>query len=207
MDTKVTGIKSVDEQMNRREEFRRKHEKAKTLQEDVMRRYYEIKQNKNKPVLVEGTTIDRIINKYGNNGMAIVSAYKSDMDDEYNDEKTKELISALRKSGFLYLPIYDGYKGADGVEVYEPSFIVFNCKRGGEQGDFNAFRKLALDVFDKYEQNSMLLKEPDKTPMKDTDSIVGRWPCSIQFNECYVNPMPCQMAERLMRGFGEIMIV
>ena len=204
MDTKVTEIKSVDDQMNRREEFRSKHEKAKTLQEDVMRRYYEIKQNKNKPVLVEGTTIDRVINKYGNNGMAIVSAYKSDMNDEYNDEKTKELISALRKSGFLYLPIY----GKDGMkDVYEPSFIVFNCKRGGEQGDFNAFRKLALDVFDKYEQNSMWLKEPDKTPMKDTDSIVGRWSCSIQFNECYVNPMPCQMAERLMRGFGEIMIV
>ena len=39
----------------------------------------------------------------------------------------------------------------------------------------------------------------------DIDSIGRRWTYDISFNECYVNPMPCQLSERLRR-VGEIMI-
>lgn len=273
-----TGTIVEEERRKRKEDFRKLHEEAKTVNEDVMNRYYGIKSNKNKPVRIDEITLDRVLNKHGQNGMINISANRSDMPKEKNDENTRELISDLKKSGYSYLPTYGGYRGTDGVEDdYEPSFVVFNYDVNGQSGDFNALRLFALQLCAKYNQDSVLVKAPGEAPvyldkdgnkvnskesnqtwkndpkqeyftsfkskddvnseiynklmgkyktychqnripitkdgfqkfyqehLNDVNSIGGRYTYDISFGECYVNPMPCQLTER-MRRQGEIMI-
>jgi len=268
---------SIDNRRIIKEEFRRRHSKAHSIKEDVMARFYNITTNRNKPVLVEGVTIDRIIKKHGDKGLVIVSANRSDMDSDYNDNKTRELIHDIKDSGYSYLPVYGGYRGTDGVEDdYEPSFIIFNYDNNGDERDFDELRDFALYCCGKFNQNSVLIKAPSTPPiyvnkegnkvnskesdevikndpkqqffsslkskedvdneireklmgkyktfchisnipvtksgfekfckenLTNIDSIGKRWTYDIQF-ECYVNPMPCQLSER-MRRKGEIMI-
>jgi hypothetical protein len=48
-------------------------------------------------------------------------------------------------------------------------------------------------------------EEFSKSHLGDIDSIGKRYTYDIGFDECYVNPMPCQLTER-MRRKGEVMI-
>ena len=271
-------VNDLCEQSDRKEAFRLLHKKASNINEDVMAKYYGIYSNKNKPVLVEGITLDRIIYKHGKNGLIGISANRTDMPQERNIAKTKELISDIQKSGFSYLPTYGGYRSPQGVEDdYEPSFIVFNYTNDGEKGDFDELRNLAILWCGKYEQHSVLVKAPNANPiyldkngnkvntsesdkvwkndpkqpyftsikskekvdqeifeklmgqyktychknnipltkegfhdfyqehLKDINHIGKRITYDIRFDECYVNPMPCQLSERMKRK-NEIMI-
>ena len=149
----------------RKEQFRRLHEKASTENEDVMNRYYNIPTNQNKPVRIDETTLDRILNKHGRNGLINISANRSDMPQEDNIVNTKSLISDLKNSGYSYLTTYGGYRGEDGVEDdYEPSFIVFN-KTNGEKRDFEELRQFAILLCGKYNQDSVLIKAPNVNPI------------------------------------------
>lgn len=272
------AVKSAIQEIDRKEAFRLKHAKASSINEDVMKRFYNIPTNGNKPVLLEKITIDRIIDKHGKDGLISLSANRSDMPKERNDEKTKELIADIRKSGYSYLPTYGGYRGTNGVEDdYEPSFIVFNHTSDGKSGDFEKLRQFAIDMCGKYEQNSVLIKAPNNPPilvdqngnkvntkesnkvwkndptqtyftslkskeavdqeireklmrqyksychknnlpitkdgfekfynehLNDIKTIGRRYTYDISFDECYVNPMPCQLSER-MRRVNEIMV-
>lgn len=224
----------VEETINKsiKEKFRKLHERATHPNEDVMRKYYGILENKNKPVRIDEVTLDRIINKYGNNGLIYISANRSDQPEERNVTKTKELLSDIKNSGYSYLPTYGRHRGKDGVEDdYEPSFVVFNYTNNGESKDFVELKNLAIYLCEKYEQDSVLVKEPSKAPvwldgngektnsrvtkegfevfynnhLKDIDFIGERHTYDISFGECYVNPMPQQLVER-MRRKGEVMI-
>lgn len=73
-----------------KEGFRQSHKKSTCMTEDVMNRFYDIKTNGNKPVLVEKITLNRLLNKHGANGMINISANRSDLDRETNDENTKD---------------------------------------------------------------------------------------------------------------------
>ena len=207
------------EYLERKEEFRKNHRRAQSLNEDVMKRFYGIISNHNRPVLLRKATFDRLINKYGNKGFFIISAYRSNLSKEQNGEKTKELISELRKSNFSYLPIYSQIDYDENGVDYIPSFVVFNHKRGCKDDYWERLEELAMHLCGKYEQPHVLLKEHELPPIcidkngnkvnqehistilengsRDTDEI--------SFDECYVNPMPCQITERLCR-VGEIMV-
>lgn len=271
-------VNEINETSNRKENFRLLHKKATTINEDVMNRFYGIKSNKNKPVRIDEISLERIKTKHGQNGLICISANRSDMPKERNDVKTRELINDLKISGYRYLPTYGGYRSQNGIEDdYEPSFIVFNYTTDGKSHNFNELYKFALQLCDKYEQDSVLIKSPDNNPiwvdkdgnkvntresdnffkndakqeyftsLKDKDAVndevfikmrakyksycqrkgikptedgfknfydqnVGnikkigkRFTYDISFDECYVNPMPCQLSER-MRRQGEIMI-
>lgn len=271
-------ITEACDKSDRKEKFRILHQKASNINEDVMAKYYGIYSNKNKPVLVEGITLDRIIKKHGNNGLIGISANRSDMPQERNVIKTKELINDIRRSGFSYLPTYRGYRSTNGVEDdYEPSFLVFNYSDDGKERNFEELKNLALLWCGKYEQHSVLVKAPNENPiyldkegnkvnshesnkvwkndpskpfftslkpkdkvdkeimeklmgkyktfchknnipitkdgfskyynehLKDIDTIGKRFSYDITFDECYVNPMPCQLNERMQR-INEIMI-
>lgn len=263
----------------RKESFRKMHTKASTANEDVMRRFYDIKENKNKPVRIDEITLDKILTKHGNNGMINISAHRSDMPQEYNDEKTRELISDLKNSGYSYLPTYGGYRNpSNGIEDnYEPSFIVFNYTADGEPCDFEDLKKYGITLCKRYAQDSVLIKAPKEAPIyvdsdgnkvndresdkywkndpskkfftslkskEDVDDEIFtklwtkyKWACrdkgiaptkdgfenyyrdnagkidkiwkrytyDIEFDECYVNPMPCQLNERMRRN-GEVMV-
>lgn len=267
-----------EERRKRKENFRKLHERATTVKEDVMNRFYGIISNHNKPVRIDEVTLDRVLQKHGKNGMINISANRSDMPSERNDEQTKALISDLRKSGYSFLPTYGGYRAKNGVEDdYEPSFVVFNYTEDGQPRDFEELRQFGLNLCGKYDQDSVLIKAPGQAPiwvdrngnkvnsresnkywkndpkqeyftsfkskdavdselyaklmgkyktychqnnipltkdgfkkyyqehLNDIDSIGKRYTYDISFGECYVNPMPCQLSER-MRRKGEVMI-
>ncbi len=267
-----------EERKNRKEEFRKLHQKASSVNEDVMKRFYGIDSNHNKPVRIDEVTLDRVLKKHGDNGMINISANRSDASQEENDAQTKLLIDDLKKSGYSYLPTYGGYRGTDGVEDdYEPSFVVFNYGTDGQPRDFEELERFAIELCKKYNQDSVLIKAPGKAPiyvngggskvnsresdkswkndpnqefftsfknknavddeirsklmgqyksychknnipvskegfekyynehLKDVDSIGKRYTYDISFDECYVNPMPCQLSER-MRRKGEVMV-
>lgn len=164
----TNNFKTIDEgYKERKEDFRKRHQKAHSLKEKVMERFYGIPTNDNKPVLIEKVTLDRVLNKHGSNGMINISANRSDMPQERNDEKTRKLIEDIKKSGFSFLPTYGGYRAKNGVEDdYEPSFVVFNYDaKTGEPRDFNELYNYALQWCKKYQQDSVLIKAPGKNPI------------------------------------------
>ena len=123
-------------------------------------------------------TLSRIINKHGTDGYIIVSANRSGQPNEINNKNTRNLIIDLKNSHYGYFPVYGGYHGTDGiVDSYEPSFIVFNHKKGsGELGDFSDLKLLAIQLCGKYNQDSVLIKEPNERPyyVNRNGDIVGK---------------------------------
>jgi hypothetical protein len=278
-ENKFTSVNAIYEGRKRRKEaFISLHKKAKTANEDVMKRFYGLLANHNTPVRIDEITIDRLLKKHGGNGMVNISANKTGLPQEINDENTKSLIRDLRQSGFSYLPTYGGYRAENGVEDdYEPSFVVFNYDTKGNARDFDDLKQFALAMCKKYDQDSVLVKAPEQVPvwldrdgnkanaresekywkndpkqpyftsfkskdaveseireklmgkyktfchrnnlpitkdgfdkfykehLNDIDTIGKRYTYDIGFNECYVNPIPSQLSER-MRRVGEVMI-
>lgn len=123
----MINISIAEERKRNKEAFRKLHQKAGSKEEDVMSRFYEITSNQCKPVKIDETTLNRLLKKYGDNGMINIMAYRIDMPQEVNDKQTRALISDLWQSGYLFLPTYGRHKGGDGLDdEYVPSFIVFN---------------------------------------------------------------------------------
>ena len=65
-------LETESEIFKRKEEFRLRHRKASNAKEDVMRRYYSIERNLNAPVRIDAPTLERVIGKYGSNGMICI---------------------------------------------------------------------------------------------------------------------------------------
>ena len=65
-------LKKESEIFKRKEEFRLRHRKASNTKEDVMKRYYSIERNLNAPVRIDASTLERVIGKYGGNGMICI---------------------------------------------------------------------------------------------------------------------------------------
>ena len=149
-------------------ELRSRMVRCKNINEDVMRKYYGIKANMCRPIRIdEKITLDRVINKHGDNGYVSISANRSENDDETNAARTRSLLSDIKKSGYAYLPTYGGYRAPDGSEVgdYEPSFLVFNYDKSGEELDFDRLRQLAIDWCGKYNQDCVMVKAPQEAPI------------------------------------------
>lgn len=131
----------------------------------IMEKYYGILSNKYNPQPISESSVDRILNKHGNAGMAIISANRSDADNRTNNEKTKELIKDLKDSGFTYIPVYGGYHGSDDVvDEYEPSFVVTCFDRNGEKQNIKKLFNFAIEMCGKYNQDSVLFKAPNQSP-------------------------------------------
>ena len=189
----------------------------------IMERYYNILSNEHEPILLEKLNMTAIWKRHGKYGFAMISANCSDMSVEYNEKKTRELISDLKASGFRYMPIYGGYKGDDNVvDNYEPSFMVFpyNVKDGEQNPE--ELKEFVIDMCGKYKQNSILLVEPEGIPnyldmngnkinksstrnLSIDDALQTYFTMDMQF-ECFCNPAPCTLNERMRRDLsGEIM--
>lgn len=138
---------------------------AKTESSNVMKRFYGIKSNGHKPIMIEHITLDRIVKKHGSNGYIIVSGNRSDKSQEINDLSTQSLCKQIKTSGYSFLPVL-GYRGVNGVEDdYEPSFIVFNYNTNGESQNFDTLYQLGLKWCADYDQESITVKSPDAPPM------------------------------------------
>ena len=183
-----------------------KAEKAQSLNENVMLRYYGIRHNDYRPVLLKETTLDRILAKYGAKGLVIISANRNELPQEIEDINTQRLISDIKRSGYSYLPIYCRFRNKNiGVlDDFEPSFIVFNHTENGDECDFEKLRNFAQSMCGKHNQHSVMMRYPNSkkftygisdTLNNDSEGLVG----------CYVNPLPTSLSEEQRRS-GEIMV-
>lgn len=142
---------------------------------DYLKELYNIN-NGNGLRRIDEITLSRVVDKHGEDGFVILSANRSDKENEENNNNKRELIQDLKKSPYSYIPAYGGYHGTDGVvDDFEPSFIVFNHGRGGEKMDFSDLKLFALRMCGKYGQDSVLIKEPGKPPYyaNEDGDIVG----------------------------------
>ena len=141
---------------------------------DIMTEYYDCKANGHGPQIIEEETIRRILDKHGKEGFVVISANRTDMPQQENNENTRSLIQDIRATGHSYLPVYGGYKGSDGVvDKFEPSFVVFNYDRKGEKTDFSDLEKFAVEMCGKYRQDSVLVVRPgEKALYLDKDGAV-----------------------------------
>ena len=141
----------------------------------VMKKYYNIDTNPYSPKPITESSINRILNKHGKEGMAIISANRSNEKDEtekdrnetnrINKKNTRALIDDIKASGFGYIQVYGGYRGTDGVvDDYEPSFIVTAFNRDAEKQEIDKLYNFAIEMCGKYEQNSILFKAPNEAP-------------------------------------------
>lgn len=150
------------------EYYQNTRREALNEKENVMKRYFDIKTNNTAPVLVEKVTIDRIINKHGNNGFVILSANQGkNVSEKENDENEKELIKDIKQTSFTFLPVYGGYHNptSDERDELEPSFIVFNYDRAGNSLNFDDLKAFAIEMCGKYKQHSVLIKDPNNPPI------------------------------------------
>lgn len=156
------------------EYYKTKMRYALNEKDDVMKRFYGIKSNHCRPMLVEAINIDRIIKKHGKNGLINISAWRTEKDEETNVTNTKNLIKDIQNSGYSYLPEYGGYRDTDKGEeaFFEPSFNVFNYNTKGEPQDFEKLKEFGVLLAKKYDQSSVLVKAPNEPPIwLDGDGI------------------------------------
>lgn len=139
--------------------------KEKREKSDVMSLYYDIQSNGHSPQKLDEVTIDRVLNKHAKNGLVIISANRSDNDNETNNHQTRELIADIKASGFSYFPVYGGYRGTDDViDSFEPSFVVVNYDRNGKESNFEELQQFGIDMCKKYGQDSVLIQAPNQAP-------------------------------------------
>lgn len=197
---------------------------------NVMEEYFDIKSNTHSPSIINEETVNRILDKHAKHGFVIVSANRSDKDKKTNNENAKKCIAKIRKSGYSYFPVYGGYHDKDNnvKDSYELSFFITNFKGKEAQEDFEPLKKLAIELCKDFDQDSVLVTEPNGKPQyidrdgkvvgKDDGGVTSinriekefftalykktdgtnRFTYSMEFEMC-VNPQPCTLNERYRR--------
>lgn len=142
----------------------------------LMESFYQGLNNFGKPISLNETNAQRLINRHTENGYAIISACrgadyfgfdKSIPNDrrqwnEVNNERTRELVRLVQENGFTYTPSFGGFN-EDGERVYEKSVIVYPNKKNGER-DFEGLFNFAIAMCKRYDQMSVLIKAPYDVP-------------------------------------------
>ena len=106
-----------------------------------------------------------------------------------NHKRVKEFVDILKQTDFSYTPVYGGFienKGKENEEnVYERSFVVYNHHKDGSVGDFEELRQFALDMARKYNQDSVLIQEPNGKPqyVKQDGEVDFGFDGDIAFND------------------------
>ncbi len=139
----------------------------KTLESrDVMELYYGIEANGCAPQPLNEVYVDRIVNKHGAQGLAVVSANQSGLDYRINTENTRNLIADIQRTGRAYIPVYGGFldKKTNVASGYEPSFIVTNYDRYGNVMDFEKLKAFAIKMCGRYDQHCVTINAPNDMP-------------------------------------------
>lgn len=144
---------------------------------------YEIRDNSanNAPMVsINELNAKSLIDRHSKDGYIVISPCRGGADfgidtstmegkqklNQINRERIKEFISILKETNFSYTPVYGGFienKGSDDEEtVYERSFIVYNRDKQGKVGNWKDLYDFALEMTKKYNQDSVLIKAPNK---------------------------------------------
>lgn len=123
--------------------------------------------------------LNRLVQGHDNKGYAIISGSREANTEEENNIKTKELKDELKKSGYSYVPVYGGYQEIGKDASTEKSFMVFPFDKNFKQyTDFETFQNFMINLTDKYDQDSVLIKRPGENPrywnrMKEVENANG----------------------------------
>ena len=130
---------------------------------------------------INETNAKRFLERHTNSGYVIISAcrsskyFKLDVTNpqelnkfnQLNNQRTKELLNDIIEKGFRYTPCFGGFIENQGLEneqeVYEKSFIIYPYKKD-KSYNFQELKDFAIEMCDKYDQESVLIKAPTETP-------------------------------------------
>lgn len=142
---------------------------------------YESCGNKSSLVPLKEINAKRLIDRHSQNGYAIISASRGFAEfgldpknpqhqnelKRINNQRTKDLVADVQHEGFSYTLSFGGFIENQGEEneeeVYEQSVIVYAVKRNGET-DMDKLFNFAIAMCNKFNQDSVLVKFPDKDP-------------------------------------------
>lgn len=181
-----------------------KFEKRKARIGNFLNEYYS-EQTSNKADLVSLNEVNArsLIDRHSKDGYVIVSPCRGGDDfnldtnnpqqkerlNQINRKRIKELIDIIKSSGYSYTPVYGGFienKGTDSEEnVYERSFVIYNRYKDGSVGNFDDLRKFAIELANKYNQDSVLVKSPEGNPeyIKKDGSVDFGFDGDVAFND------------------------
>lgn len=168
------------------------------------------------------------------------SRYKKEFLKWFNTKQTKSLIKDLKESGYSYVPVYGGYHDKNDrtslTDSYEVSFVVYNIRRDKENVDFDYLFDFAIELCDKYMQDSVYVQAPGEAPnyydcngnivnSKSSRKIITndseqefftalrphrkaqRFTSDISFESVYINPKPSSIFNRMVRvSKGELLL-
>lgn len=174
-------IKDILSLMERVEKRDTKNKEEK-IQENNIKCYALTETNNTLPVpILEKSNAKRLIDKHTKDGYVILSAcrgfedFNLDSSDDndickhntINNKRTKELIADIQQRKFSYTPAYGGFIENNGdsnsEEVYEQSVIVYPYKKDNTY-NFDELYEFALEMCKKYNQDSVLIKQPNDLP-------------------------------------------
>ncbi len=177
--------------------------------QDVMNRFYGIESNKHKPMIVDDTVIDCVMQRYSDKGYIVVTINRTDMSQDTVENKVKEIIKLLKTTGYYYLPVYSNYEEVENEDGdYEPSFVIFNHNYYTDilTEDFENLNELGRTIASDYHLDYFKSKRPDQPAVYfDKEGNLVNAPEDEATFEC-VNPFPCTLIERRRRGRAEIML-
>lgn len=113
------------------------------------------------------TSVNRLLNAHAKNGYCVISASWSENSQAENDKLDNSLIADVQAAGYLYTPIYGGYKekaAGKTVEVFEKSVIVYRFKKTGKPCDFLELVDFMAGLCVKYRQECFAAVFPGKPP-------------------------------------------
>lgn len=123
------------------------------------------------------TNLNRVVRGHDKNGYAMISASRQALFDENgnrltgqslideNNKRTRALKDDLKSNNFSFVPVYGGYKESEESEpTLEKSFIVFPETADNNLHEFNDFEKTILELGNKYDQETVLIKRPNENP-------------------------------------------
>lgn len=175
----------------------------------------------------------QLLDRYSSYGFIVIGYVDSDFD------RIREMISTIRSKKYSYMPIYGSFSENIGeeneIQTFEKSFVIFNYnnKQHCEVGKFSELFDFAIELAQRFEQDSFLCCEPEKNPkyVKTDGTIIAEYENGIAFNDltkeywvdlhrnrcgeltqsiftgCYINPAPQCYSERHVRYLkGEIFI-
>lgn len=115
-----------------------------------------------KPDELIESTVSRFVSKFKKYDACIITAYRDMYTKKENQQRNKELFSALYTAGYSITSVKGSYienfKSEDAKEVGEHSFVVVNHKEA------SGFHKTLINLGKKYDQDSVLLIHKGESP-------------------------------------------
>ena len=126
--------------------------------------------NNQKMIPLNEISMSRLLGKQFKGAFAIVSASSCKKTTEENDMCANDMYSAIRSSGFCFIPAFGGFSEIDvktGEQVnytYYTLAIILCHDRESKEIPFQRLYDFVLNLGEKNEQESVLIKAPQENP-------------------------------------------